>query len=147
MKASAARVRCPLPQSSARTLPGTLRWTRAVPLPTLKDVAFRDRLFATIRAARPVLEVPGVLVVGSEVPNLFEPDAASTLVVSQDLDVGVPVSHHAAVKEQLDALREFDASAAGCGRNCVTSSGPTSRSCRCSRPGPACRIPRRAGPR
>lgn len=74
-------------------------------------MTFRDRLFATIRAARPVLEVPGVLVVGSEVPNLLEPDAASTLVVSQDLDVGVPVSHHAAVKEQLDALREFDASA------------------------------------
>jgi hypothetical protein len=79
-------------------------------LPILERVTFRDRLFATIRAARPVLTVPGVLVVGSEVPNLLEPDAASTLVVSQDLDVGVPVTDHAAVKARLDALRDFDAS-------------------------------------
>jgi hypothetical protein len=70
-------------------------------------VTFRDRLFATIRAARPVLEVPDVLIVGSEVPNLLESDAASTLVVSQDLDIGVPIAAHAAVKDQLDALREF----------------------------------------
>jgi hypothetical protein len=35
-------------------------------------VAFRDRLIATIRAARPVLETKGILVVGSEVPNLLE---------------------------------------------------------------------------
>jgi hypothetical protein len=52
-------------------------------------VAFRDRLLATIRAARPVLEDPGVLVVGSEVPNLLEPGAAATLVVSQDLDISL----------------------------------------------------------
>jgi hypothetical protein len=64
-------------------------------------MAFRDRLLATISAARPVLEEPGVLVVGSEVPNLLEPGAAATLVVSQDLDVGVPVSCHAAVKRHL----------------------------------------------
>ena len=70
-------------------------------------VNFRDRLLATIRAARPVLEAPGVLVVGSEVPNLLEPGAAATLVVSQDLDVGVPVEQHAAVKQRLPDLREF----------------------------------------
>lgn len=70
-------------------------------------MAFRDRLLATIRAARPVLEHPGVLVVGSEVPNLFEPGAAATLVVSQDLDVGVPVDRHAAVKRRLPELRDF----------------------------------------
>jgi len=70
-------------------------------------VSFRDRLVATIRAARPVLEDPGVLIVGSEVPNLLEPDAAATLVVSQDLDVGVPVSRHAAVKRRLAKLRDF----------------------------------------
>lgn len=64
-------------------------------------MAFRDRLLATIRAARPVLEVPDVLVVGSEVPNLLEPDAASTLVVSQDLDIGVTVERHASVKARL----------------------------------------------
>jgi hypothetical protein len=64
-------------------------------------MAFRDRLLATINAARSVLEEPGVLVVGSEVPNLLEPGAAATLVVSQDLDVGVPVSCHAAVKRHL----------------------------------------------
>lgn len=70
-------------------------------------MAFRDRLLATIRAARPVLEDPGVLVVGSEVPNLLEPGAAATLVVSQDLDVGVPVDRHAAVKQRLPELRDF----------------------------------------
>jgi hypothetical protein len=32
-------------------------------------VAFCDRLVATLRAVAPVLEEPGVLVVGSEVPN------------------------------------------------------------------------------
>ncbi len=74
-------------------------------------MTFRDRLIATIRAARPVLESPGVLVVGSEVPNLLEVGAAATLVVSQDLDVGVPVSRHAAVKERLGDLHEFEPSA------------------------------------
>jgi hypothetical protein len=67
-------------------------------------MTFRERLLATIRAARAVLEDPGVLVVGSEVPNLLEPGAASTLVVSQDLDIGVPVECHAAVKQRLPAL-------------------------------------------
>ncbi len=67
-------------------------------------MTFRDRLLATIAAARPVLETPGVLVVGSEVPNLLEPSAAATLVVSQDLDIGVPIAHHASVKQQLPRL-------------------------------------------
>ena len=74
-------------------------------------MTFRDRLIATIRAARPVLESPGVLVVGSEVPNLLEAGAAATLVVSQDLDIGVPVARHAAVKERLADLLEFEPSA------------------------------------
>jgi hypothetical protein len=73
-------------------------------------VAFRDRLVATIRAARPVLEADGVLVVGSEVPNLLEPGAAATLIVSQDLDIGVSVDRHAAVKGRLGALRAFEPS-------------------------------------
>jgi hypothetical protein len=68
-------------------------------------VAFRDRLVATLRAVAPVLGEPGVLVVGSEVPNLLEPGAASTLVVSQDVDIGVPLKRHAAVKEKLALLR------------------------------------------
>jgi hypothetical protein len=67
-------------------------------------MVFRDRLLATIRAARPVLEGPGVLIVGSEVPNLLEVGAAATLVVSQDLDIGVPVDQHAAVKQRLPEL-------------------------------------------
>lgn len=67
-------------------------------------MTFRDRLVATITAARSVLEEPDVLVVGSEVPNLLEPGAAATLVVSQDLDVGVPVRRHAAVKRHLAGL-------------------------------------------
>jgi hypothetical protein len=73
-------------------------------LPILVVVAFRDRLLATIRSARPVLELPDVLVVGSEVPNLLEPGAAATLIVSQDLDIGVPVARHAAVKARLGEL-------------------------------------------
>jgi len=75
------------------------------------SVGFRERLLATIRAARPVLEVPDVLIVGSEVPNLLEPAAAATLVVSQDLDVGVPIERHAAVKRRLADLAEFQPSA------------------------------------
>lgn len=86
-------------------------WTGTAALPILRGVAFRDRLIATIRAARPVLESPGVLVVGSEVPNLLEADAAATLVVSQDLDVGVPVSQHRPLRERLAELREFEPSA------------------------------------
>ena len=74
-------------------------------LDILDDVAFRDRLVATLRAVAPVLEEPGVLVVGSEVPNLLEPGAAATLVVSQDLDIAVPVERHGAVKEKLVLLR------------------------------------------
>lgn len=89
----------------------TLRWTRQAAVPILGVVLFRDRLLATIRAARPVLESPGVLVVGSEVPNLLETGAAATLVVSQDLDVGVPVDQHAAVKRRLIGLRGFRPSA------------------------------------
>ncbi len=74
-------------------------------------MTFRERLLGTIRAARPVIEVPDVLVVGSEVPNLLEPGAAATLVVSQDLDLGVPVHRHAAVKAQLDSLVDLAPSA------------------------------------
>jgi hypothetical protein len=70
-------------------------------------VTFRDRLLATIRAARPVLASAGALVVGSEVPNLLQPGAASTLVVSRDLDIGVFVDRHAQLKESLDGLRGF----------------------------------------
>ncbi len=73
-------------------------------------MTFRDRLLATIRAARPVLESPGVMVIGSEVPNLLQADAASTLVVSQDLDIGVPVGEHHALKARLDELHDFDVS-------------------------------------
>jgi hypothetical protein len=62
---------------------------------------FRTRLLRTLRAIAPVLQVPGVMVAGSEVPNLLEPDARSTLVVSLDVDIAVPVDRHAAVKERL----------------------------------------------
>jgi hypothetical protein len=71
-------------------------------------MSFRERLLATLRAASPVYDAPGVVIVGSQVPNLLEPGAAATLVVSQDVDIGVPVSSHAAVKarlRQMDLLR------------------------------------------
>jgi hypothetical protein len=64
-------------------------------------VDFRSRLLRTLEAVQPVLEGSGVLVVGSEVPNLLEPNAASTLVVSQDVDIMVPLSSHEAVKSRL----------------------------------------------
>ena len=48
-----------------------------------------------------------MLIVGSEVPNLLESGAAATLVVSQDLDIGVPVGSHATVKQRLPELRDF----------------------------------------
>ena len=65
---------------------------------------FRSRLLRTLRAVEPILGVPGVLVVGSEVPNLLEPDARSSLVVSQDVDIAVPVASHADVKARLPQL-------------------------------------------
>lgn len=74
-------------------------------------MTFRDRLIATIRAARPVIELPEVLIIGSEVPNLLQPGAAATLVVSLDLDIGVPVHRHGAVKERIGELVEFVPSA------------------------------------
>jgi hypothetical protein len=42
-----------------------------------------------------------VLVVGSEVPNLLEPGAASTLVVSQDVDLALPLDRLSAIKQIL----------------------------------------------
>jgi len=54
-----------------------------------------------------VLRVPGVLVIGSELPNLLEPGLASSLVVSEDLAVGVPVSAHAEVEARLSELALF----------------------------------------
>jgi len=73
-------------------------------------VDFRQRLLATLRAAEPVLAVPGVLVIGSELPNLWEPGLASSLVVSEDVDVGVPISAHAEVEARLSELPHFTAS-------------------------------------
>jgi hypothetical protein len=54
---------------------------------------------------RPVLEEPGVLVVGSEVPNLLQPDAASTLVISQDVDLAVPVDRLQSFKKSLALVK------------------------------------------
>lgn len=68
-------------------------------------MTFRDRLLGTLRLLRPVLEEPGVLVVGSEVPNLLQPDAAATLVVSQDVDIAIPIDRVGRIKTRL---REID---------------------------------------
>jgi hypothetical protein len=70
-------------------------------------VTFRDRLLASLRAMQPVLDVPGVLVGGSQVPNLLQANAASTLVVSQDVDLVVPVGAHAEVKDALRSVRGY----------------------------------------
>ena len=68
-------------------------------------MTFRDRLLGTLRLLQPILEEPGVLVVGSEVPNLLQPDAASTLVVSQDVDLAIPIERVDRIKKRL---REID---------------------------------------
>ncbi len=68
---------------------------------------FLDRLLASLREMQPVLDVPGVMVGGSQVPNLLEPGAASTLVVSQDVDLVVPVSRHGEVKQALDRIAGY----------------------------------------
>lgn len=70
-------------------------------------MTFRDRLLATLERLRPVLEEPGVLIVGSEVPNLLQPQAASTLVVSQDVDVAIPVARIDVVKLRLRQVRDL----------------------------------------
>lgn len=67
-------------------------------------MSFRDRLIATLRAVEPILNVEGVLVAGSEVPNLLEVGAASTLVISQDVDLAIPIACHAEVKARLDQI-------------------------------------------
>lgn len=78
--------------------------------PYTSPVSFRDRLLATLRAMQGVLDQPGVLIIGSEVPNLLEDEAATTLVVSQDVDVGVPVAAHGAVKQALTGVLGLQAS-------------------------------------
>lgn len=70
-------------------------------------VTFRERLIATLEAVQPILEVPGVLVAGSQLPNLLQPEAAATLVVSQDVDLMIPVACHAAVTARLDAIESL----------------------------------------
>lgn len=72
---------------------------------TGSSVTFRERLLGTLRQLRPVLEEPGVLVVGSEVPNLLQPGALATLVVSQDVDVAIPVDRVDTVKTRLQQLQ------------------------------------------
>ena len=54
-----------------------------------------------------MLEEPGVLVVGSEVPNLLQPGVASTLVVSQDVDLAVPVDRLQEVKRKLREVQQL----------------------------------------
>lgn len=67
-------------------------------------MTFRDRLLGTLRLLRPVLEEPGVLVVGSEVPNLLQAEAASTLVVSQDVDLAIPIDRVERIKVRLRGI-------------------------------------------
>ena len=74
-------------------------------------MTFRDKLIGTLRLLQPILEEPGVLVIGSEVPNLLQPDAASTLVVSQDVDLGLPVDRVQAIKKRLREIEGLRPSA------------------------------------
>ncbi|TVQ21596.1 MAG: hypothetical protein EA382_13360 [Spirochaetaceae bacterium] len=72
---------------------------------------FRERLIRTLHALEPILRVPGVMVGGSEVPNLLEPDARSSLVVSQDVDIIVPIEAHGLVRDRSRSIPGFRRSA------------------------------------
>ena len=48
-----------------------------------------------------MLGEPGVMVVGSEVPNLLRIEAPQPLVISRDLDIAVPLNAHGGVKQRL----------------------------------------------
>ena len=50
------------------------------------------------------------MVIGSEVPNLLQPDAASTLVVSQGVDIGVPIRRLDDVKAPLNDVTDLEPS-------------------------------------
>jgi hypothetical protein len=52
------------------------------------------------------------MVGGSQVPNLLQPDAAATLVVTQDVDLVVPVAAHQQVREALGRVIGYRPSAA-----------------------------------
>jgi hypothetical protein len=73
-------------------------------------VTFRERLLGTLRLLQPILDEPGVLVVGSEVPNLLQPGAASTLVVSQDVDLAIPIESVGRIKAHLRTIAGLVAS-------------------------------------
>jgi hypothetical protein len=73
-------------------------------------MSFRDCLLATLRAVRSVLDEPGIVVAGSQVPNLLEPGARASLVVSQDVDIVVPVEKHEAVLRRLASVIELEPS-------------------------------------
>jgi len=77
------------------------------PTPIIARVDFLTRLAETLGAFEPVLREPGVMVVGSEVPNILMPDASVPLVISRDVDLGVPVSALGAVKRRLGAVAGF----------------------------------------
>lgn len=77
---------------------------------TLTALDFRDRLLKTLGALQPILRESGVLVAGSEVPNLLEGNT-QTLVVSEDVDIAIPVEHHAALKRATRTLTEFEPAA------------------------------------
>lgn len=96
--------RTPLTPADLRTLTAS---SGPVPGPmyTGSSVTFRERLLGTLRQLRPVREEPGVLVVGSEVPNLPQPGALATLVVSQDVGVAIPVDRVDTVKPRLQQLQ------------------------------------------
>lgn len=74
-------------------------------------MTFRDRLLRSLDSAQRILDVPGVMVGGSQVPNLLEQDAAATLVVSQDVDLVVPVESHAEVVVALSGIVGYAQSA------------------------------------
>lgn len=50
------------------------------------------------------------MVGGSQVPNLLQPGAASTLVVSQDVDLVIPIAAHAQVRDALALIHGYEPS-------------------------------------
>ncbi len=64
-------------------------------------------LLETVKAARSLIEIPDVLVVGSQVPNLMQPTGSDLLVVSRDLDLAVTRQAIPDVKACLPTLTHF----------------------------------------
>ncbi len=67
---------------------------------------FAERLLMTIKDISDLF-IDGVIVIGSEAPNLFSFYEKSPVIVSKDIDLGVDVKAHNGLKEKITGLQTF----------------------------------------